>query len=88
MTTLKWKRDGAGRQVSTDGRYAVASDGYTTKVVREPGDTRTAAEVYDYNGVRGNEWAAVLVRGNENLDWFDTMREAKAHCEWHAARGA
>lgn len=72
---LTWKRDGAGRQVSTCGRYAVMHDGFSA---RNPfgGD-----ENY---GVRGNEWAAVLVARDDNLDWFDTMREAKAECERHA----
>lgn len=72
---LRWKRDGVGRQVSLCGRYAVQSDGYG---VRNPfGGTE------DY-GVRGGEWAAILVESNENLNWFDTMKEAKAECQRHA----
>ena len=65
--------------MSADGRYAVAHDGW---------DAHRSVELQEYDGVRGNEWAAVLVATDENLDWFDTMREAKAACEAHARRTA
>jgi hypothetical protein len=78
VVPLKWVREGAGRQVTLCGRYAVAHDGFAT---------HGSVEQQDYDGVRGNEWAAIDMSAGgdgENLDWFDTMREAKAMCEDHA----
>lgn len=80
---MTWKRDGAGRQVSTDGRYAVESDGYgfISQADRD-GDGVSA-------GVTGGEWAAIdMNRPSENMDWFPTMREAKAECQRVADRRA
>jgi hypothetical protein len=77
---LNWKRVERGKQVSDDGRYAVESDGY------EPGQHIGAEHSTGYEGFTGGEWAAVVVATNENLDWFATIREAKACCERHAAR--
>lgn len=74
--TLTWKRDGPGRQVSTDGRFAVQSDGYTPGYLRDERDGSILGD--------GGEWAAILIETDENLDWFPTMREAKAECERRA----
>lgn len=78
MSNLIWHRDGPGRRVSACGRYAVAADGY------EKSNSVCAEEGTGYEGFKGGEWAAVLVATDDNLDWFDTMREAKAECERHA----
>jgi hypothetical protein len=78
--TLTWKRDGRGRQVSTDGRYAVEVDGYER--------SQSVGADAHYEGFIGGEWAAIWVATEENLDWFATMREAKAECERDAARRA
>lgn len=76
MSTLTWKRDKPGRQVTTDGRYAVESDGY------DP--IQTVGADAHYEGFQGGEWAAILVASDENMDWFPTMREAKEECQRHA----
>lgn len=77
--TLTWKRDKPGRQVTTDGRYAVQADGY-------PPNQHIANELNTtgYEGFTGGEWAAILTATDDNLDWFPTMREAKAKCQAHA----
>ena len=81
--TLTWKRDRPGRQVTTCGRYAVESDGYTPGAIgfMHAGDFIRCGD--------GGEWAAIdLSRPDDNLDWFPTMREAKAHAQQHADRAA
>ena len=79
MSKLTWKRDGRGRQVSTDGNWAVESDGYGYISQADREGSGVAA------GVTGGEWAAIdLTRDKPrglNMDWFPTMREAKAYCE-------
>jgi hypothetical protein len=85
-TTITWKRDGRGRQVSADGRYAVEADGY------EPGQHVGATGDWEYGsgyeGFIAGEWAAIIVATDDNIDWFSTMREAKAACERHARSSA
>jgi hypothetical protein len=76
--TLTWKRDGRGRQVSTDGRYAVEVDGYER--------SQSVGADAHYEGFIGGEWAAIWVATEDNLDWFATMREAKAACQRDADR--
>lgn len=86
MTQLTWTRAGRGKQVSTDGRYAVIHDGYETgQHVGAVGDWRNGAPG-SYEGFVGGEWAAVFDPDgrDDNLDWFSTMREAKAECQRHA----
>lgn len=78
MSALKFKKVQRGLYVSTDGRYAVAHDGY-------PAIQSVGADSH-YEGFIGGEWAAVLTRTDENLDWFKTKREAVAYCQQHAAR--
>lgn len=95
MTTsenyLTWQKVEAGRYVTPDARYAVEVDGYA------PSQSAGADTNYNphgpnlgghYEGFVGGEWAAVLDPNgsNQNLDWFPTMREARAHCEEHARR--
>jgi hypothetical protein len=78
-TKMTWKRDGRGRQVSTDGRYAVQVDGWKP----------TSQADQDNMGVVGGEWAAVdMSRPNDNMDWFPTMRDAKDACQRDADRKA
>jgi hypothetical protein len=85
---LKWKRDGRGRMVSTDGRYAVQADGYSRiQSVSASDDWDPKRKIGQYEGFPGGEWAAIdMSRPDDNLDWFPTMREAKAECERHARR--
>ena len=70
MTGLRWKRDGAGRQVTADGDWAVQRDVYANV------GADSEAEGFVDDG-----WVAIDTRTDENLDWFATMREAKAHCQ-------
>lgn len=85
MSKLTWKRDVPGRQVSTCGRYAVASDGYTPGYFMDERDIANGVKpTADLSMGRGGEWAAVTVHNDDNLDWFDTMKEAKAECQRHA----
>ena len=69
----------AGLYVSTDGRYAVAHDGY-------PARSDIGADASGYEGFIGGEWAAVLTRTDENLDWFKTKREAVAYLNEYARK--
>lgn len=88
MAPLTWRRDGRGRQVSTDGNYAVVADGYERgQHVGAQGDWRRG-DPGSYEGFVGGEWAAVHDPDgrDDNLDWFPTMREAKAECQRHADR--
>lgn len=80
MTELKFKKVQRGLYVSTDGRYAVAHDGY--EAIASVGAEASTG----YEGFQGGEWAAVLNRTDENLDWFKTKREAVEYCQRHAAR--
>jgi len=81
---MTWKRDRPGRQVTTDGAFAVESDGYT----------KTGTGFTDATGEwikcgDGGEWAAIdMTRPDENMDWFSTMADAKAFCQSVAARRA
>ena len=79
--TLKWKRDGRGRQISTDGRFACQHDGYDA--IKSVG----AEEGTGYEGFQGGEWAAILIETDDNLDWYPTLREAKERCEDYARWG-
>lgn len=81
-TPLKWHRDRPGRQVSTDGRFAVESDGLPPISQRDREGSGMEA------GITGGEWAAILIATDDNLDWFPTMREAKAACQDYADRAA
>jgi hypothetical protein len=88
---LKWKRVQPGLQVSTCGRYAVVCDGYerSQSAGRDPGYDRHNPGTHNlYEGFVGGEWAAVLTKTDENMDWKPTMREAKEVCESHAVREA
>lgn len=69
--------------------YAVMADGYgapSKSIGAHPG----------YEGFVGGEWAVVrfrdeadfLDRGGENLDWYDTMRRARADAERRARHDA
>ena len=66
--------------------YAVQSDGY------QPSKHIGAEESTGYEGFAGGEWAVIRYRdeadakrhGGENLDWFPTMREARAEAEGRA----
>jgi len=83
MSQLKFHKIEAGWYASEDGRWAVVVDGYghVSQADRD-GDGLLA-------GITGNQWAAVFSpRGGldrdhnagENLDWFDTKRDAVAYC--------
>jgi hypothetical protein len=78
---LKWKRERPGRQISTDGRFACESDGYTKGSIGfyDRGEWIKAGD--------GGEWAAILIETDENLDWYPTLREAKERCEDYARWG-
>ena len=88
--TLTFTKVRAGWYATEDGTYAVMHDGYDTKVVDERGDPEGSNY---YEGYRGNEWAFVYdAHGRlredgygDNMDWFDTMREAKEAANRHAA---
>lgn len=76
-STLKFTKVERGHYATEDGCYAAVVDGYG------PG----ADEDY-----QGGEWAAVYSPNGglredsnvgENLDWFPTMREARACAESH-----
>jgi hypothetical protein len=58
--------------------FEVQSDGY------EKSQSISAEVSTGYEGFTGGEWAVIDTRGGgdgENLDWFDTMREARAAAE-------
>lgn len=80
MSALKFKKVKRGLYVSTDGRFAVAHDGY--EAIQSVGAEASTG----YEGFQGGEWAAVLTATDENLDWFSTKREAIAYLERYAAR--
>lgn len=80
MAELKFRKVQRGLYVSTDGLYAVAHDGY------EAIQSIAAEASTGYEGFQGGEWAAVLTRTNENLDWFSTKREAVDYLRRYAAR--
>lgn len=79
-TPITWKRDGQGRQISTDGRWAVQSDGYVFVSQADRDGSGISA------GITGGEWAAIDTATDDNMDWFPTMREAKAACQREADR--
>lgn len=81
---MKFKRIQAGWYATEDGRFALVNDGhgFVSQAERD-GDGLMA-------GVTGDEWAAVFSPGGglttdhnagENLEWFDTKREAKEFLE-------
>ena len=88
-TSMKFNKVEAGHYATEDGRYAVMVDGYEPgKHVGAEGDWKHGS---GYEGFVGGEWAAVYYKNgdgpdghDENLDWFPTMREAKAYAESHA----
>jgi hypothetical protein len=89
MSELKFYKVEKGCYATDDGRWAVVNDGYGyVSQAERDGDGLLA-------GVTGNQWAAVFdPRGRlredsglgENLDWFDTKREAIAYCRDSARR--
>lgn len=87
---MKFTKVQKGWYATEDGHWAVVTDGigYVSQAQRE-GDGLLC-------GVTGNEWAAVFDpkgrlredhKAGDNLDWFDTKREAVAHCEWSKSKG-
>lgn len=78
---MKWRKIRAGAYVSDDGRYGVISDGYPAI------QSVDADPAHGYEGFQGGEWAAVLMRNDETLNWFPTMREAREYAELRAKRG-
>ena len=76
MAALTWRRERPGRQVSTDGCWAVESDGYE----RGPIGFMDRGEFVKTGD--GGEWAVIDMRQPDvNVDWRPTMREAKVECE-------
>lgn len=85
-TTPQWKRHQAGFYSLAGTRYAVMADGYEPVAERDREGAGVAA------GITGREWAVIRYaegeehtgQGGENMDWFPTMREARAAAEdWH-----
>lgn len=76
----KWKKIQAGVYWLEGTEYAVASG---PKAAADPDGPH--ADRFGF--VHGVEWAAIKGfnprngQEGENLDWFDTMREARAECE-------
>lgn len=82
-TKLVWKRVRVGRQESTCGRYAVEIDGLPRGNNYDVGQFVTV----------GGQWGAISrefehAGVGDVLEWYPTMKEAKAHCQHHADRAA
>lgn len=86
--TTHWTKIDRGFYGLDNTNYAVMADGYEriSERDREGGGVST--------GITGREWAVIRYRdgeakdsqGGENMDWFDTMREAREAAERMAAR--
>lgn len=55
--------------------FEVQSDGY------EKSQSISAEVSTGYEGFPGGEWAVIDTRIDDNVGWFDTMREARARAE-------
>lgn len=89
MSTHKWTKISRGFY-SLDGTpFAVAVDGFEQVAEHDRESDGVLA------GITGREWAVIKYRegeektsdGGDNLDWFDTMREARAMAEREVERG-
>lgn len=97
---IKWAKVDRGYYVAPGTTYAVIADGY------RPGQHIGAEASTGYEGFIAGEWAVVRFQDvvkdvvhapahndGDNLDWYDTMRDAKADAErrikfdrdWYAA---
>ena len=86
---MKFTKVRAGWYATPDGQWAAINDGLGYVSVAERDGSGVMA------GITGDQWAAVFdgngclrddEHAGETLDWFDTKREAVAHCEWRAAQ--
>lgn len=76
---MTWSKITRGHYRLDDTPFAVQSDGYDLRTVG-------AEEGTGYEGFTGGEWAVIDTRTDDNVDWFPTMREARAAAEALAAR--
>lgn len=81
---LKFTKVQAGWYATEDGTYAVVNDGIGYVTIEERDGSGLLA------GVTGDEWGAVhdaqgrlRINSNDgdNIDWFDTKRDAVAACQ-------
>lgn len=77
---MTWKKIARGHYRLEGTPFEVQSDGY------EKSQSISAEESTGYEGFTGGEWAVIDARTDDNVDWFDTMREARAEAERLAAR--
>jgi hypothetical protein len=75
---MSWTKIYRGRYRLDGTPYEVQSDGYEK--------SQSISADAHYEGFTGGEWAVIDTRTDDNLDWFDTMREARADAERRAAR--
>lgn len=98
MNTHKWIKIDRGFYGLTGTPYAVQADGYepSKSVGAEGAHLTHDGRVHGgYEGFTGGEWAAIHygeveawrdagIDDGENLNWFPTMREARAYVERRA----
>lgn len=81
MSNHKWTKIERGFYKLEGTQFAVQADGYTP--------CKSIGADHSYEGFIGGEWAVIefpagkdhTTSDGENLDWFPTMREAKADAE-------
>jgi hypothetical protein len=84
--SFKWTKIERGFYRLEGTLYAVQSDGYSP--------SKSIGADANYEGFIGGEWAAIRYRDEaeaarqdgDNLDWFPTMREARAYVERRVTR--